>query len=93
VKTTSHSWFARQGSPEVFITHRTHGHGGLFRRKGLLVWPVSGALLRSFGYLGNRASRAFGHRPSAIVSRDNIVMVVLGGELAVPCTRNPLQRG
>jgi len=26
-------------------------------------------------------------------SRDNIVMVVLGGELAVPCTRNPLQRG
>jgi len=26
-------------------------------------------------------------------SRDTIVMVVLGGELAVPCTRNPLQRG
>ncbi len=28
-----------------------------------------------------------------IGSRDTIVMVVLGGELAVPCTRNPLQRG
>jgi len=26
-------------------------------------------------------------------SRDTIVTVVLGGELAVPCTRNPLQRG
>jgi hypothetical protein len=25
--------------------------------------------------------------------RDTILMVVLGGELAVPCTRNPLQRG
>jgi len=25
--------------------------------------------------------------------RDTIVTVVLGGELAVPCTRNPLQRG
>ena len=24
--------------------------------------------------------------------RDTIVAVVLGGELAVPCTRNPLQR-
>src|SRR6266480_3569662 len=35
VKTTSHSWLARQGSPEVFITYRTHGHGGLFRREGL----------------------------------------------------------
>jgi hypothetical protein len=35
VNTTSQSWFARQGSPEVFITYRTHGHGGLFRREGL----------------------------------------------------------
>jgi hypothetical protein len=49
VKTTSHSWFARQGSPEVFITYRTHGHDELFRRKGLLARPLLGSLLRLFG--------------------------------------------
>ena len=42
VKTTSHSWLARQGSPEVFITYRTHGRDGLFRRKELLGWPLEG---------------------------------------------------
>jgi hypothetical protein len=49
VKTTSHSWFARQGSPEVFITYRTHGRDELFRRKGLLARPLLGPLLRLFG--------------------------------------------
>jgi len=49
VKTTSHSWFARQGSPEVFITYRTHGRHELFRRKGLLARPLLGPLLRLFG--------------------------------------------
>jgi len=42
VKTTSHSWLARQGSPDVFITYRTHGPARLFRRKGLLVRPLIG---------------------------------------------------
>jgi hypothetical protein len=42
VKTTSHSWFARQGSPEVFITSRTHGRDGLFRRKELLARLLMG---------------------------------------------------
>ena len=41
VKTTSQSWLARQGSPEVFITYRTHGHGGLFRREGLHAWRLA----------------------------------------------------
>jgi len=31
-----------------------------------------------------------GHRSSPADSRDTIVMAVLGGEPAVPCTRNPL---
>src|SRR6267378_4744873 len=44
VKTTSQSWLARQGSPEVFITYRTHGHGGLFRREGLHAWLLQDAL-------------------------------------------------
>ena len=42
MKTTSHSWLARQGSPDVFITYRTHGPARLFRRKGLLVRPLIG---------------------------------------------------
>ena len=89
MKTTSHSWFARQGSPEVFITYRTHGPGRLFRRKGLLACPHLGPLLRLFGSLASGPA-IIARRRSAT---DNIVMVVLGGELAVPCTRNPLQRG
>ena len=89
MKTTSHSWFARQGSPDVFITYRTHGPLGLFRRKGLLARPVLGPLLRLFGSLASAAAVIARRRSVA----DNIVMVVLGGELAVPCTRNPLQRG
>jgi len=123
VKTTSHSWFARQGSPEVFITYRTHAHGGLFRRKGLLAGllpdPFCGRLAafaagadgRSAGAVAQAANpagsprdppvlliatsqtRVLLSRASAIAPRDNILTVVLGGELAVPCTRNPLQRG
>jgi hypothetical protein len=42
VKTTSQSWFARQGSPEVFITYRTHGHGRMFQRKRRHAWPLTG---------------------------------------------------
>jgi len=37
---------------------------------------------------GARSDRA--HRSSPEASRDTIVMAVLGGEPAVPCTRNPL---
>ena len=128
VKTTSQSWLARQGSPEVFITYRTHGHGRLFRREGLhaclLQDPVSGRPNRPAGLrclrpraaagcvcTGSRTSRGVPDELATFVtlggltananirdesrtaSRDTIVMVVLGGELAVPCTRNPLQRG
>ncbi len=42
MKTTSQSWFARQGSPEVFITYRTHGLSGMFHRKGWHAWPLRG---------------------------------------------------
>src|SRR5207302_9310591 len=44
VNTTSQSWFARQGSPEVFITYRTHEHRTLFRARNRLLGRFSGAL-------------------------------------------------
>ena len=68
VNTTSQSWFARQGSPEVFITYRTHEHRTLFRARNRLLCR------------GASERRLHG----------TIVLVVLGGEPAVPCTRNPL---
>src|SRR4029077_6442303 len=68
VKTTSHSWLARQGSPDVFITHRTHGPLGLFRRKGLLARSLLRPLLGLFGSLASGpASSRVGH-PSRITS-------------------------
>jgi len=42
VNTTSQSWLARQGSPEVFITYRTHEHGRMFHRKKRPAWPLVG---------------------------------------------------
>ena len=40
-----------------------------------------------------RASGGFVAERSSGVMRANIEVAVLGGEPAVPCTRNPLQRG
>src|SRR6058998_2928770 len=49
VKTTSQSWLARQGSPEVFITYRTYGHRRLFRPKKPPARPLSRLFRPIFG--------------------------------------------
>ena len=60
-----------------------------------VVWPLKWyprMPLRHSILAGNSlVSHAFVLRVFDAV-RDTIVAVVLGGELAVPCTRNPLQR-
>src|SRR2546425_12518046 len=79
LNTTSQSWFARQGSPDVLTVVRTHERGRLF--------PCERPPARPLGYwLFARANDGACVSNRAIPSD----LAVLGGEPAVPCTRNPL---
>ncbi len=67
-----------QGNPVAVVVQQQLGRGRPQRRHGPRLASLPNTSTSDDGRIG---------------SRDTIVMVVLGGELAVPCTRNPLQRG
>ncbi len=65
--------------------------GRLKSAAGLPVGEIKGGDVAQLGEHLVRNEGVVGSNP--IISTSLFLEIVLGGELAVPCTRNPLQRG